>query len=251
MFEYSKKEANKLIGGRVQYYIKEAGWTYKEVSDAIGMSAGYIQHVVGGKYTPSADTIIKLAVFLDIRIEKLVTGVERWVMPKGLKFNSGQLSAGEIDLYYYKMEEAREEYLKANPDAAIEKAWGGSNRNEGSDSPDHDTKEEKKPRVTLVPITRYTINDNSMDLLGIRKDSGLDTIPSDVDNIIDGRIYRIYIGERIYYRKVVSVGDTLVLIPFSSDDRYTIVKLDKSEVKSIDEVRHVNFTINRNIKDGD
>jgi transcriptional regulator with XRE-family HTH domain len=247
--KYSKEEANKLIGDRLKKFIKGKGYTYKNVADTIGMSPGYIQHLVGGRYTPSADTIIKIAVFLDIGIQKLVDGVESWVVPKGLDFYSELLSESDINLYYNKMEEAKEQYLKENPDVAINERTVHNNK-EDLTSYDHDAKPtEKKPGFRLVRMTKYTINDNSLDLLGIPKSSVLDTVPADVDSIVDGKIYRIYTGDRIYYRKVVRVGDTLILIPFSSDYRYTIVKLDRSEVKSIDEVRYVGFSIDLKIKE--
>lgn len=248
--KYSKEEANKIIGDRLKKFIKGKGYTYKKVADTIGMSPGYIQHLVGGRYTPSADSIIKIAAFLNIKIVKLVDGVENWVLPKGLNFHSDQFSITDLDFYYSKMEEAREQYLKDNPDVPSNSGIVISNIKENFASTDHDAKAtEKKPGFRLVPMTKYTINDNSMDLLGIPKSSALDTIPADVDSIVDGKIYRIYTGDRIYYRKVVRVGDTLVLIPFSSDYRYTIVKLDRSEVKSIDEVRYVGFSIDLKIKE--
>ncbi|WP_422487324.1 helix-turn-helix domain-containing protein [Gudongella sp. DL1XJH-153] len=245
MSNYSKHEANKIIGKRLKDFIKWRGYNYKNVAEAIDMSHGYIRHLVGGRYTPSAVTIIKIAVFLDIEIQKLVDGIENWIVPKGLDFYSEQLSASDINLYYNKMEDAKKQYLDDNPEAA--KNLGTMGYNEEDE--DQEIKvPEAKPGFRLVRMSKHTIHDNSLDLLGIPKSSVLDTVPTDVDKIVDGKIYRIYTSDRIYYRKVVRVDDTLVLIPFSSDYRYTIVKLNQSEVKSIDEVRYVGFSIDLKIK---
>lgn len=63
----AKKELGKLIKSTR----KKLGVTQKQLSEIVGLSRNYVSDIENGRYTPSVETMSKIAIYLNIDLNEL------------------------------------------------------------------------------------------------------------------------------------------------------------------------------------
>jgi transcriptional regulator with XRE-family HTH domain len=240
----NKEEAKREFGNRLKEYKGKKNCSYRVMAEETGLSSSFISDVANGSYLPSTESVIKLADFLEIDEKELLEGFEYWIRPKGLHFDSMHLTDEDYYNYYTFLSKEKILYKEEK-----EKVADGIKKDTSGD--DSSSKMSKRGIRLYLPGI-HTIQDRSLDLLGIPKNATLKTIPpedpTDVQgNIENDMLYRVEMEKGVFFRKVYKEGDKLILIPYSSDTGFKIMSVDISEIKSIERVTIVEYTTSGSI----
>ncbi|MBQ9030950.1 MAG: helix-turn-helix transcriptional regulator [Parasporobacterium sp.] len=61
-----------LIGNRIQRTRKQQGISQEQLAESVGIGTGHLSHIENGHKSPSADTMINIAVSLNIPVDDLL-----------------------------------------------------------------------------------------------------------------------------------------------------------------------------------
>lgn len=198
------------IGKRLKFEIKSKRYSYRKIADATGISYSYLSDVANGKYLPSVEIIYKVSNFIGSNIRELLNGLEYWIKPKGVNFDSMYLTDSDLTVYYDLLEKemANIERVNENEDELAKK---------------------NKSKIKLI-LKSVVAEDNSMNLLGILKGSTL-TIEGTIKIIESGKIYFFEYNGKSFVRRIYDSGDYYILIPYSTIEKYKIQKAHKEDIK--------------------
>lgn len=76
-FKKEKKQFNKSLGNKIEYFRKMRGMTLDDLSIQIGYTSSYISYIEKGNNTPSVFVVKKISDALNIPIEKLFNDIKK------------------------------------------------------------------------------------------------------------------------------------------------------------------------------
>lgn len=177
----------------------------RQFADMVGVSHSYMNDLFKGKYIPKLEIFFKIMYAFSLDPVKEVQGLERFIKTNDVVFSELLLSKEED--YIASMQK---EYAKFATNL------NSSNLNDEKDK---------------LPYTdKLVIKDNSMDVARIFKGSEL-LWNNSITDIYNGQIYVVKVGAKKIVRRIWKTGNSIILIPCSTDLSLEIIEFPLDEVE--------------------
>ncbi len=209
----TQEQARKILGERLKREAKKAKKKYDDLAHETGITRSYLSRVFNGHQTPSIETLYKLSKVLNFEVEDIVTDLEYWILPKGFKFNSKDISTKELEKYYGLLDKSISllKFKDKNTNKYYVKGSG------------------KKNVLTKKSKASLKVRDDSMNMLGIFKDDDIIIIDKELDlnDVQSGKIYLVKAKREndIKLRKVFKAEEEFILVPYSNSPNYEITSI--------------------------
>lgn len=205
------EHAKVKIGTRIRNAIKDKGYTYRKVESGTKIKHSHVSNLANGKILPTLETIFRLSEYLEVDYKYLISDLEMFIKPTGFNYENETPSLEEEARYQIEVEREYNRYL---------------NR----EYPVFNT-DNLKPKIKLREIIEWKATDSSMNLLNISNNSIVNVIKleeSEASN--NGKVYLLKLDEKEMVRRIWVLNDKIILIPYSTNPKYSIEEVEVSRV---------------------
>lgn len=217
-------EARVILADRLEKAFKNSpkygDKSIQELSEVTGISASYLAAIFRGEKTPSLKYLFTIVHILEVDLQHIILGLERFIKPRGYIVKGD--TQDEIERYLLSMQNEVGEFY--------------------NDFEETGTKSGTKGGAIIEQASTLVVYDKSMEALGFRKHSIVKWKEID-EEPVPGKVYIVKLSSKLLIRRIWFEGDNIVLIP-CANTMYDIISAHREDAQVVGIPLSVFYQIN-------